>query len=297
MASDPNGRPPLLLGAHFSIAGGLHNALYSAAEYGCGALQIFTRNSRTWKETPLIEAAVARFDQARRETGITEIAAHTSYLINIATPDEKNRTRSRDALAAELERCARLGIPYVVHHPGAHLGAGTGQGIATAAREIRGILEALPGTACRLLIETTAGQGTGIGRTFEEIALILAAVDAPERTGVCLDTCHIFAAGYDIRTREAYDRTLAHFERTIGLDSLFVLHLNDAKTDLGSRVDRHAHIGEGAIGLDAFGFFMQDPRLARCPKIIETPKMRGKTDMDRVNLDRLRGLAEGRTAM
>lgn len=292
MAPEPNGRPPLLLGAHFSIAGGRHNALYAAAAYGCTTLQIFTRNSRTWKEPALTEAEVARFAQARRETGITEIVSHTSYLINIAAPDPENR--SRDALAAELVRSGRLGIPYVVHHPGAHLGAGPEAGIAAAARTIRSIFKAIPGMGCRLLIETTAGQGTGIGHTFEEIAAILSAVGDPNRIGVCLDTCHIFAAGYDIRTRKAYDRTLAQFDRTIGLDRLFVLHLNDARTDLGSRVDRHAHIGCGAIGIDAFGFFMQDPRLARCPKIIETPKMQGETDMDRVNLDRLRALAEGR---
>ena len=148
-----------------------------------------------------------------------------------------------------------------------------------------------------LLIETTAGQGTGIGHTFEEIAEILTAVGAPDRTGVCLDTCHVFAAAYDIRTREAYEQTMTHFDRTIGLDRLFVLHLNDAKTAFDARVDRHAHIGEGAIGEDAFAFFMRDPRLARCPKIIETPKMRGKQDMDRVNLDRLRALAAGGIAL
>ncbi len=287
-----DGRPPLLLGAHFSIAGGRHNALYAAAGCGCTALQLFTKNARTWKETPLTRAAVARFDQARKETGITEIAAHTSYLLNIASPDDGNRARSRAALSAELERCGRLGIPYIVHHPGAHLGAGADAGVDNAAREIRRIFAALPGRNCRLLLETTAGQGTGIGRTFEEIAAILSAVDAPDRMGVCLDTCHIFAAGYDLRTREAYERTMDHFDRTIGLAQLFVLHLNDAKNDFHSRVDRHEHIGEGAIGIDAFGFVMQDPRLARCPKIIETPKTRGGTDMDRVNLDRLRALAE-----
>lgn len=281
---------PLLLGAHFSIAGGLENAIYTAKEYGCSALQLFTKNARTWKETALSDDAVERFVQARQETGIVEIAAHTSYLLNIAGPDEKGRARSRKALAAELERCQRLGIPYLVHHPGAHLGAGAEAGIAAAAREIRRILDALPGVSCRLLMETTAGQGTGIGRTFEEIAEILSAAGHPERTGVCLDTCHIFAAGYDIRTRAAYDETMAHFHRTVGLDRLFVLHLNDTKTDFRSRVDRHEHIGEGAIGLDAFGFFMRDPRLAACPKIIETPKMRGDTDMDWVNLRRLRAM-------
>ena len=293
MAREPKGR--LLLGAHFSIVGGLHQALYAAATYGCSALQLFTKNARTWKESPLTRDAVEHFDQARRETGITEIAAHTSYLINIASPDEPNRTRSRDALAAELDRCGRLGIPYVVHHPGAHLGAGHEAGIANAAREIRRALDASFVPGCRLLIETTAGQGTGIGSTFEEISAILSAVDAPDRMGVCLDTCHIFAAGYDIRTRAAYDRTLDRFDRTIGLDRLFVLHLNDAKTDFSSRVDRHEHIGKGAIGKTAFEFFMRDPRLARCPKIIETPKMRGKVDMDRVNLDQLRALAAGDT--
>lgn len=293
MVCGPKKASPPLLGAHFSIAGGLHQALYTAASYGCNALQLFTKNARTWKETPLTREAEARFDQARQETGITEIVSHTSYLINIAGPDEENRTRSRDALAAELVRCDRLGIPYVVLHPGAHLGAGADQGIAHAAGEIRRVFSALPDLACRLLIETTAGQGTGIGHTFEEIAKILAAVDAPNRTGVCLDTCHIFAAGYDIRTRKAYDRTTTHFDRTIGLDRLFVLHLNDAKTAFDARVDRHEHIGCGAIGESAFGFFMQDPRLAHCIKIIETPKLRGKEDMDQVNLDRLRALAAG----
>jgi deoxyribonuclease-4 len=291
VAQEPKAAPPLLLGAHFSIAGGLQNALYTAETYGCKALQLFTKNARTWKETPLTLDVLARFDQARQETRITEIAAHTSYLINIAAPDAGKRARSRDALAAELVRCGRLGIPYVVLHPGAHLGAGVDRGIGHVADEIRRIFSTLPDLECRLLIETTAGQGTGIGHTFEELAEILSKIGHPQQTGVCLDTCHIFAAGYDIRTREAYDRTLAHFDRVIGLGRLFVLHLNDAKTDFHSRVDRHAHIGEGAIGEGAFGFFMQDPRLARCPKIIETPKMRGTEDMDRTNLDRLRSLA------
>lgn len=281
---------PCLLGAHFSIAGGLHKALYTARAYGCHTLQIFTKNAHTWKERTLLPDEVERFGRARAETGIQQIAAHTSYLINAASPDPQKRAASLRALENELLRAATLDIPYVILHPGAHMGAGEAAGIAGIAAGVNHIYAQHPDLDTTLLLETTAGQGTGIGHRFEQLAAILNRIDLPDRVGVCLDTCHIHAAGYDLRTRRAYEKTIATFDALVGLKRLFVIHFNDARKALHSRIDRHAHIGEGAIGLRAFGFFMNDARLDRIPKIIETPKHKDGQDGDVINLNRLRSL-------
>jgi len=279
-----------LLGAHFSIAGGVHNALLEAAAYGCNALQIFTKNTNSWKERIFSTAEIERFDAERRKSGVESIAAHTSYLINLASPDRQKHAMSCHALTQELIRSSQLKIPYAVLHPGAHMGRGTPAGIRQVAESVEAVFAENPDITTRLLFETTAGQGSSIGHTFEQLATIMENVRQRDRIGICLDTCHIFAAGYDIRDEAAYHRTVAQFDTVIGLDRLFMIHLNDSRKGLAGSVDRHEHIGDGAIGIRAFSLFMNDPRFAAIPKIIETPKNKKDKNADRINLDRLKAL-------
>lgn len=281
---------PCLLGAHLSIAKGLHHALYSAATYHCNALQIFTKNAQTWKERQLSSEEIERFKQAKAETGIEAIASHTSYLINLAAPDPKKHTLSCKALKQELIRSSKLELPYVVLHPGSHMGKSPGEGVHRIAESINAVFAETPEATPRLLLETTAGQGTGIGHTFEQLAAIMEEIDEKERIGICLDTCHIFAAGYDIRNRSSCRKTMSVFDSIIGLSQLYLIHLNDSQKGLGSRVDRHEHIGEGMIGIQAFGYFMNAPELHQIPKIIETPKTKNGRDADAINLNKLRSL-------
>lgn len=285
-------KPPSLLGAHFSIAKGLDKALFEAKSYGCNTLQIFTKNANAWKERIVTQKEIENFEQAKLESGITEIASHTSYLINPATPEKKKHKMSINALAQELIRSSCLGIPYVVLHPGSHMGAGDREGITRIAESINEIFAKTPGIKTRLLLETTAGQGSSVGHTFEHLSSIINKVEKKINPGICLDTCHIFTAGYDIRTMEYYRKTMDDFASIIGLDRLCLIHLNDSKKELGSRVDRHEQIGRGYIGLDAFKYIMNDDRFCDIPKIIETPKgePKGKTDKnwDEINLKLLR---------
>jgi deoxyribonuclease-4 len=280
----------LLLGAHFSIAKGLSSALYTAQSYGCTALQIFTKNANTWKERQLKPQEIEDVAQARLVTGITAIAAHTAYLINLAATEKKKHALSYQALKAELQRSSALGLPWVVLHPGSHMGAGEAAGIHKITRSLNRLFAETPDVTTRLLLETTAGQGSSVGHTFEQLAAILDGIENPHRTGVCLDACHIFAAGYDLRTPKAYTRTMQTFDAIVGLERLFLIHLNDALKPLGSKVDRHTHIGRGHIGVKGFELLMNDRRLTRIPKIIETPKGDADTDFDKINLDRLREL-------
>ena len=286
-----SGRP--LLGAHFSIAGGLHRALYAARDYGCTAVQIFTKNAGTWKERTLTDQDIETFDRARQETGITAIASHTAYLINLGSPEKKKFDRACTALTQEMTRSAQLGIPWVVHHPGAHMEAGEVAGIDRIAEGINRVLHESRDNGPWLLLETCAGQGTTLGHTFEQLAAIVERVEQRERLGFCLDTCHIFAAGYDIRTEAAYHKTMAAFDRILGLGRLKLIHLNDARRELGSRVDRHDHIGKGKIGPEGFSLIMNDGRLVHIPKILETPKKEGGIDWDRKNLDFLVAMFRG----
>lgn len=288
-----NASGPVLIGAHFSIAGGLHNALYTARDYRCTAVQIFTKNASTWKERALAVEEIEAFHQARKETGIEAIAAHTAYLINLGSPAEKKFNQACDALARELVRAARLSIPWVVHHPGAHMKAGEAAGIQRISEGINRVLDDPETRGPRLLLETCAGQGTTLGHTFEQLAAIAERVEKKDRIGFCLDTCHIFAAGYDIRTEAAYAQTMGRFDDVLGLDRLHLVHLNDARRELGSRVDRHAHIGQGEIGAEGFSQIMNDSRLAGVPKILETPKTGGGVDWDRRNLDLLLKMVHG----
>jgi len=280
----------ILLGAHFSIAGGLHKAVFTASEYGCSALQIFTKNASTWKERRLSSHDIEQFDVARKQSGVESICSHTSYLINLASPERSQYKRSIKALEHELVRSFQLSIPYVIMHPGSHMGTGEDNGLCRIAQGINTIFDRTSNITCRLLLETTAGQGSNLGYTFEQLAQISDMVEAKERIGFCLDTCHVFVAGYDLRTKTAYQETIQAFDRVIGLDRLCVIHLNDAKKGLGSRIDRHEHIGEGAMGIDAFSFILNDPQLKGLPKILETPKKKGPIDYDRMNLNRLRSL-------
>jgi deoxyribonuclease-4 len=289
----PKSPAGLLLGAHLSIAGGLEKAAYRAQALGCTALQVFTKNASTWKERILSPDEIDRFRGACSETGLACVVSHASYLINLASPGPEKHRRSCRALEKELVRCADLGIPYVVLHPGAHMEDSATAGIGRIAASINRLSAEVHRKGPRLLLETTAGQGTSLGHRFEQLAELLDRIEASERIGVCLDSSHVFAAGYDLRTPTAFRRTLTAFERVVGLQRLYLLHLNDSKKALGSRVDRHEHIGLGCIGPAGFAGFMQDRRLAHIPKIIETPKQRAGRDWDPVNLRRLRELAAG----
>ncbi|MGC9467583.1 MAG: deoxyribonuclease IV [Anaerolineae bacterium] len=282
----------LRLGAHESIAGGLHRALERAESAGCDAVQIWTKNSRQWDAPPLDSDAIRCFAEARASRDIHPIVAHASYLINIASPKPSLHRRSTASLIEEAERCEQLDIPFLVLHPGAHTGAGLDTGLEQAARALRETQQAIQSYRLRILLETTAGQGTALGATFEELGRLLDTVDGRRNFGVCLDTCHVFAAGYELRTPEGYDITMTSFDQQIGLDQLYVIHLNDSRYPLGSHRDRHEHIGEGHLGLDGFQYIVNDSRLDGRPGILETPKSDDLHE-DRENLARLRALADG----
>lgn len=277
------------LGAHESISGGLHLAFDRAQSVGCDAVQLFVKSSRAWAVKPLTEEEIRLFQERAAQTGIHPVVGHASYLPNPAAPDEDLWRKSVETLIVELERCEALGIPYLVLHPGSHMGAGEEEGLRRVARALGEIHAATPGFRARILLETTAGQGSNLGYRFEQLAWLMENTPQGDRLGVCLDTCHVFAAGYDLRTPEAYEETLATFDRIIGLDRLYVVHFNDCKGPLGGRVDRHEHIGKGQLGLEAFRLFVNDPRFADLPGLLETPKSEDLHE-DRENLAVLRSL-------
>ena len=264
------------VGAHQSIAGGFAKAVERAVETGCECLQIFTRNINQWSVSPIDPAAAAAFRAAVHDAGLACVVAHDSYLINPAAADEPLRDKSIAGLVTELERAEQLGIRWVVAHPGAAGEQPLDRALARAADGIAAALDRTRGLAAGILVETTAGQGSCLGATFAEIAAILDRIDAQaarrKRVGVCLDTCHVFAAGYPLHPQAALDDTLAEFDRLIGLRRLKLIHANDSKRDRGSRVDRHEEIGKGKIGRAAFAAIMNHPRLAGIPIVLETPK-------------------------
>jgi deoxyribonuclease-4 len=278
-----------LFGAHFSIAGGLVNAVRTAERFSCQTLQLFTKSAAQWAAKPLTDADVSEFRSAATAAGLTRLTAHDSYLINLAAPGDELFNKSVDAFVIEWERAERLGLDHLVTHPGSHVGSGDDAGLR---RVIDGLNEAsrrCRGFRPRVLLETTAGQGTSLGWRFEHLAAILAGVSEPERYGVCFDTCHVFAAGYDLRTAEGYAETFEQFDRLIGRDRIAVFHLNDSVKPLGSRVDRHAGLGLGEIGTTAFRLIVNDPAVQAVPMILETPKADADgREMDPVNLKRLR---------
>jgi deoxyribonuclease-4 len=262
----------LSLGAHMSVAGGVDLAIGRAEVFGMDSCQIFTKNASQWAAKPLDPAVVERWLEKQVSGSVTNFVAHDSYLINIGSPDDILWQKSKMALQTELERCDQLNVPYLVSHPGAHMTSTVDEAIAKVADAINAIIDDTPDGKCMLLLETTAGQGTTLGRTFEQIAMMIDKVENKSRVGVCLDTCHIFVAGYDLRDEASYEKTISDFDNTIGLSNLKVFHLNDAKKGLGSHVDRHTHIGEGELGLEPFRFLMNDPRFDGIPGVLETPK-------------------------
>ncbi len=282
----------LLAGAHMSIAGGVHLAFERGLKAGCRTIQVFLKNSNQWKAKPLTEEDRAKFQAAQKQSGIRPVTAHDSYLINLASPDKSLWKKSLDAFIEEMKRANFLDIPYLIMHPGAHVGAGDEKGIAKISEAMKCALETV-GPPVSVVLENTAGQGSSLGHRFEHLAEIMEKIPYPERVGVCLDTCHLFAAGYDIRTKEGYQATMRDFDRLVGIATIRAFHVNDSKKDLGSHVDRHAHIGEGCIGLEAFRCLVHDRRFARIPKILETPKG-PDLEEDIMNLATLHSLASAR---
>ncbi len=282
------------LGAHMSISGGISKAFMRGAKVGCDAMQIFCKNDRQWSAKPYSAVDIADFKAEQLRTGITPVIVHSSYLINLAAPGDEVWEKSIAACADELERCALLGVPYLVLHPGSHTGSGDEAGLQRVATALNRLFDANTGAGVMLLLETTAGQGTALGWRFEHLASLLELVTHPTRLGVCVDTCHILAAGYDIRSAEAFASTLAEFDHIIGLPHIKAFHLNDSQKDLGSRVDRHTHIGQGYVGFEAFRVLLNDARFRDIPMIIETPKGKDVNDMteDIRNLSVLRSLQD-----
>lgn len=303
-----------ILGAHQSIAGGHYKAVERAAVVGCECVQLFTgdvkrwpsvltqrtasqsgrfstKNSNQWQAKELTDSDVERFQAALRETGVSHPIAHDSYLINLASPDKVLWKKSVDAFVVEMLRAERLGIPYVVTHPGAHTTSSEEAGIAAVARALDEVHRQTRGIQAKCLLETTAGQGSCLGHRFEQLAAMLKGVGDPDRLGVCVDTCHIFAAGYAIGTEKDYKSTMKALDQTVGLKLVKAFHLNDSAKPLGSRVDRHAHIGKGEIGKEAFRFLLNDRRFRNVPMYLETPKgERNGINFDRMNLRTLRRL-------
>lgn len=277
------------LGAHMSIAGGIHRAVDRAVEVKSDVLQVFVKNASRWQAPPRSESETKKFRSAVRNAGLLKVVAHNSYLINLASPDPELRRKSTYALIDELNRSEELGIDYLVIHPGAHLGSGVNEGIRHIVRSLDQVHEKLPEVNVRIALETTAGQGSSIGYRFEHLRDILDQTRESEKLFVCLDTCHVFAAGYDFRTKRDFINLKAGFDRIIGIEKLKVVHLNDSKRELGSRVDRHQHIGKGEIGLEGFRSLMQDPWFEKIPKILETPKGTDSKN-DVMNLSTLRKL-------
>jgi deoxyribonuclease-4 len=279
----------MLLGAHMSVSGGLSTAFDRAQSIGINTMQVFTKNQNRWEQKPAVPEEIARWFAAQAATGIQPVVSHAAYLLNLGTPDDALWEKSVKALVDELTRAEQLGILGVVFHPGAHMGSGEEAGIARIIAGLDAAHAATPGFRTRTLIETTAGQGTALGYRFEHLQAMLGGVKAPERVGFCLDTCHIFAAGYDIRTADAYAATMAEFDRLAGIARIKCFHFNDSKKGLGARVDRHNAIGTGLLGLDAFANILNDPRFADVPMILETPKSEDMHE-DMENLAVLRGL-------
>ena len=264
-------------------------AIDRALAVGCTAMQIFVKNNMQWFAAPLPAAEAAAFREHGRRGELRAVFGHTGYLINLAATNPDFHARSMRSLREELVRAEQLGLPFLVLHPGAHMGAGAEAGLRQVVASLDRLFAETPKNPVRIALEVTAGQGTTLGRTFEELAFILDGVETPERLCVCLDTAHLFAGGHDISTPEGVKRTFASFDRVIGRERLAALHLNDSKTPLGSRVDRHEHIGQGRIGLEAFRYIMQQPRFRKIPKVLETPKGKEMKE-DVVNMAVLRGL-------
>jgi deoxyribonuclease IV len=281
--------PGPFIGAHCSIAGGLHNAILAAAELKARAVQIFAKNSNQWRGKEMLQSDVEDWNAAIEKYPVFPIV-HDSYLINLASPDPALLEKSRVAFLDEIRRCERLGITRLVFHPGAHIDSGEDAGLRRIAKSLDWACAESPRSNVMLVLETTAGHGSVLGSRFEHLARIIESARRPERLGVCIDTCHLLAAGYDFRSPAGYRAVFDEFDRIVGCGRIACFHLNDSKRDLGSRADRHEHIGKGFVGREAFRMLMRDSRFAEIPKVIETPKV---DDWDKRNLSLLRRLARG----
>ena len=286
------------LGAQMSVAGGLHNAFRRGDEAGCDSIMIFTKSNRRWQATPLTDDDINRYREACAQyRHVHPVAVHASYLINVASADPELWEKSYQALRVEAERAEAIAAHSLTFHPGAYVDGDEESGLANIARALRRLLRETEGDQVRICLETMAGQGTVLGHRFEHLAYLLDEAGRHERLGVCFDTCHVFAAGYDIRTPGAYAATMDEFDRVVGVPTIHCFHFNDSQYDLGERKDRHAHIGEGAIGLEGFANFVNDPRWSDHPAHLETPKTEeddedNEIEMDPVNLKALRDLLE-----
>ena len=261
----------MLVGAHISAAKGAYNAIYNAGKYGANVIQLFTANQRRWNSKKITNEEIGLWEKAKRETDITHIMSHTSYLINLGSPKHDMIIKSRNAFKEELHRCHLLNIDYLVFHPGAAVGSTEKECLDKVVESLIDISPLAKKGKTRLLIETTAGQGTNIGYSFEQLGYIIKKTNNKLPIGICIDTCHIFAAGYDITTKKGWDKTLKEFDKIIGLKHLYAFHVNDSFNDLGSRKDRHANLGKGKIGIESFKVLMSDNRTKYIPKYLETP--------------------------
>jgi deoxyribonuclease-4 len=281
----------MFLGSHMSIAGGVHHAVELATRIGCTAMQLFVKNNTQWQGNPLSEEHVTTYKALLAKASIGPVVVHDTYLVNLCAVNPETLRKSRETFVDELTRCEQLGVPYYNFHPGSHMGRGDRDGILRIVESLNVIHEQTAGFAVRSVLETTAGQGTAIGWHFEQLRAIIDEVDEPERMAVCLDTCHVFAAGYDISTAEGYEHCFEAFDAIIGIDRLVAFHVNDSKRACGSRIDRHEHIGQGQIGLEGFRLLMNDARFEHVPKILETPKGIEMLE-DIENMRILRGLVD-----
>lgn len=278
-----------LLGAHMSIAGGYYKAVEAAAALKMDCVQIFTKNNNQWRAKPLTDDDVERFQEALRNTRIRSPCAHTSYLINLGSPKDELWQKSLDAFLVEIERAEALGLAGLVIHPGSYVDSTEKAGIRRIARGLKAALRKTKGCRVEIWLETTAGQGTNLGWKFEQLRDILDAAGRSDRIGICVDTCHIFAAGYGLKTPAEYEATMQEFDEIVGIDLVRAFHLNDSKREQGSRVDRHEHIGEGKLGREPFRHVLNDPRFADLPMYMETPKgERDGKNLDAINLRKLR---------
>lgn len=280
----------MLLGAHMSTSGGVYAAFARGTAIGCNAMQVFVKNNNQWYARPFTSEDIRAYKTEESKADIAPVVAHAAYLINLCARDQLVLRKSRAAFIDELLRCELLGIKALIFHPGAHLGAGEQDGIRRVAESLNITHEQTKVCSVLSALEGTAGQGTALGYRFEHLRDIVDLIEEKNRMAVCLDTCHLFAAGYDIRTKEGWTRTMTEFHAVVGLDRLVTIHMNDSKRELGSRVDRHEHIGKGQIGRKGFRAIMNDPRLINIPKILETPKSEDMHE-DVENLRVLRGLA------
>jgi len=261
----------MYLGAHVSVAGGLQHAPARGAEIQAEVIQVFTSNQHRWAAKPITAESVDGFHKGLKQHDHKVCLSHASYLINLASPEEQTYAKSLQATALEMDRCDCLGIPLIVIHPGAHRGSGLEQGLVRISTSLNILFNQKPDTTVTILLEATAGQGTGVGHTFEQLQTILAAVERKDRVAVCLDTAHLFAAGYDFRDHLGYRDMFQAFDQIIGLDKVQAIHLNDSKKDLNTKVDRHARLGQGYLGWEPFHMLLNDPRLKHVPGILETP--------------------------